>query len=414
MSERAAAITGLGPVSAVGSGVDAYWRALLDGTSGTRALTRFQAPRRGCAVAAEVDDPAPLALDPARPEPRAVELALAAARLALADAAFDGARDEVGVIVGTGVGNLDLVEAALAQVQGGVRPHPQAAFRAFPHAAACEIARDLDLRGPIATISTGCNSGADALGLALDWIRLGRAQAVLAGGVEAELTPGFFALMSAARALAVRYNADPPRASRPFDLERDGNVPGEGAGFLVVESLAHARARRARVRATLAGYASRAVGTRAPYDPFNPVFHPEPMARALRAVLADAALTPERISAVSANGSSSVFYDAVEAAALASLFGERLARVPVCSVKSMLGQTGAATPALQAIAAALSVEHSRLPPTINVDALDPRCPLDLVRGEARRLPLDFVLCNATGFGGFYFSGLVIGRGDGGA
>jgi len=406
-----AAITGLGPVSAVGSGAAEFWRALVAGESGTRGLTRFEPPRRGCAVAAEVREPAPLALDPASPRSRAVQLALAAARLALDDAALslDGARERVGAIVGTGVGNLDLVERALADVARGVRVHPSLAFRAFPHAAVCELVREFDLRGPVATLSTGCNSGADAIGLALDWIRAGRADAVLVGGVEAELTPGFFALMSAARALAVRYNADPSRASRPFDAERDGNVPGEGAAFLVVESQAHARARGARIHATLAGYASRAAGTRAPYDPFNPVFHPEPTARALAAALDDAAIAPERVSAVSANGSSSVFYDAVEAAALASLFGARLAQVPVHSIKSMLGQTGAVTPALQVIAAALSIEHALIPPTINVDALDARCPLDLVRGEARRAPLEFVLCNATGFGGFYFSALVVGR-----
>jgi 3-oxoacyl-[acyl-carrier-protein] synthase II len=233
---------------------------------------------------------------------------------------------------------------------------------------------------------------------------------VLVGGVEAELTPGFFAVMSAARALTVRFNDDPARASRPFDRDRDGNVPGEGAGFLLVESAEHARRRQARVRATLLGYASRAVGDRPPYDPFNPVFRPEPMTRALAAALADAALPAERISAVSANGSSSVFYDPVEATALQALFGARLRSVPVHSIKSMLGQTGAVTPALQAIAAALSIEHGLLPPTINVDALDERCPLDLVRGVGpRRVALHYVLANATGFGGFYYSAFVVGR-----
>jgi len=133
------------------------------------------------------------------------------------------------------------------------------------------------------------------------------------------------------------------------------------------------------------------------------------MARALAAALADAGVDPARVSAVSANGSSSVFYDAVEAAALASLFGDRLPRVPVCSIKAALGQTGAVTPALQTIAAALSVEHGVLPPTINCDELDARCPIDLVRGEPRRGPLELVLANATGFGGFYFSALVVGR-----
>jgi 3-oxoacyl-(acyl-carrier-protein) synthase len=406
---RAAAITGVGPVSAIGSGAATFWQALTAGTSGTRALTRFAPPRRGCAVAAEVADPAPAPPDAMRPQPRAVQLALAAARLALADAGWSRSRAELGVIVGNGVGNLDLLEQALDDTRAGKRLPPSAAFRAFSHAAACELVRELDIGGPSATISTGCNSGADALGMALDWIRLGRAPAVLVGGCEAELTPGFFALMSAARALAVRFNDAPARASRPFDRDRDGNVPGEGAGFLVVESLEHARARDARVRATLAGYAARSAGRRPDYDPFNPVFHPEPMARTLAAALADAGVAPAAVSAISANGSSSVFYDAVEAAALRTVFGESLARVPVHSTKSMLGQTGAATPALQAIAAALSVEAGVIPPTINVDALDERCPLDVVRGEPRRRALDYVLANATGFGGFYFSAFVIGR-----
>ena len=163
------------------------------------------------------------------------------------------------------------------------------------------------------------------------------------------------------------------------------------------------------MRATLAGYGSRAVGRRDHYDPFNPVFNPEPMVRTIRAALADAGLPAQRMSAVSANGSSSVFYDAVEAAALQSVFAAQLPEIPVHSVKSMLGQTGAVTPALQTIAAALSLEHGVIPPTINVDELDPRCPLDVVRGEPRRRRLDFVLANATGFGGFYYSAWILGR-----
>ena len=409
-ARTAAVVTGLGPVSALGTGVEPFWQALVAGRSGTRRLTRIEPPRRGCAVAAEVDDPPPLALDPANPQPRSVQLALAAARLAIADAQLEADPDRVGVVVGTGVGNLDLVESALDRVRAGERLAPSVAFRVFSHAAACEIARALDLRGPIATLTSGCNSGADALGLALDWIRLARADVVLVGGTEAELSPSFFSIMGAARALVVQHNDTPAAASRPFDQGRDGNVPGEGAAFLVLESAEHAARRGARIRAAVRGYASRAAGDRPSYDPFNPAFLPDPMVRAIREALADAGITPRDVSAVSANGSSSVFYDVVEATAIAEVFGADAARVPVHSIKAGLGQTGAVTPALQAIAAVLTVEHGLIPPTPNVDAIDPRCPLAIVRGEPLARPVDHVLAHAIGFGGYYFSAFVIGRG----
>ncbi|HEY5920129.1 MAG TPA: beta-ketoacyl synthase N-terminal-like domain-containing protein [Kofleriaceae bacterium] len=405
--KRTAVVTGLGPVSALGTGVDPFWRALVTGQSGTRRLTRLEPARRGCAVAAEVDDPPPLALDPANPQPRSVQLALAAARLAIADASLDADPERVGVVVGTGVGNLDLIEAALDQARTGERLAPSVAFRVFSHAAACEIARALDLRGPIATLTSGCNSGADALGMALDWIRLARADAVLVGGTEAELSPSFFKIMGAARALAVQHNDSPASASRPFDQRRDGNVPGEGAAFLVVESAEHAARRSARVRAAIHGYASRAAGDRPAYDPFNPAFLPDPMVRAIRGALADAGITARDVSAISANGSSSVFYDVLEATAIAEVFGAT--EVPVHSIKAGLGQTGAVTPALQAIAAVLTVEHNLIPPTPNVDELDPRCPLAIVRGEPLARPVEYVLAHAIGFGGYYFSAFVVGR-----
>jgi 3-oxoacyl-(acyl-carrier-protein) synthase len=412
VAEAPPVITGVGPVSALGNGADVFFEALLAGKSGTRPLTRCPAPPRGCAVAAECDEPAPAAFDPRAPEARAVQLAIAAARLAAADAGLDPTdenRERIGVIVGTGVGNADVAEAAVVGARAGTRLAPGTAFRAFAHAAACEVASALDLCGPIATVTSGCNAGADAIGLAIDWIRLGRADAVVAGGVEAELNSTFLAAMTAARALAVRYNGRPGEASRPFDTDRDGNVPGEGAGFLVIESAAHAARRKARVRAALLGYASRAAGRRQPYDPFHPVHDPAPMLRALRAALADARLDVGDLAAISANGSSSVAYDLIEAEALASLLGPAVADVPVCSVKGALGQTGAVTPALQIIAAAMSVERGVLPPTANAGTIDSRVRLRVVRGAPLRRRLDAILCNAIGFGGYYYSAAIVGR-----
>jgi 3-oxoacyl-(acyl-carrier-protein) synthase len=214
----------------------------------------------------------------------------------------------------------------------------------------------------------------------------------------------FLSAMTAARALAVRYNAEPRAASRPFDRERDGNVPGEGAAFLVLESPAEVARRGARVRAQLLGYACQAVGRRKDYDPFAPVADPSPLVRTMRAALHDARRAPAEVSLVSANGSSSVFYDALEAEAIRELLGD----VPVHSIKSLLGQTGAVTPALQAVAAALSLERGMIPPTGNASDLDPRCPIALVK-TPRAQQLENVLLNAIGFGGFYYASLVLGR-----
>jgi 3-oxoacyl-[acyl-carrier-protein] synthase II len=406
---RTAVVTGVGPVSAIGTGVEAFWSSLLTGRSGTKRLERCAPPRRGCAVAAEVTDPTPRPMDVMDPEPRVVQLARRAARLAWDDASFEGDPERVGIAVGTGFGSMDLVEATLQAMHEERRISPATAFRVFNHSAACELAREHDIRGPIATVTSGCNSGIDALGVALDWIRAGRADAVLVGGAEAELVPGFLHTMTSARALALRYNATPEIASRPFDTGRDGNVPGEGAGFLVLESAEHAGRRGRRIRAALEGFASRAVGVREPYDPFKPIFNPAPMVRAMNGALQDASLRPAEVSVVSANGSASVFYDPVEAMAIRELLGDRADAVPVHSVKSMLGQTGAATPALQAISAVLTIEHGIVPPTTNVDEIDPRCPITIVKGEPKRMTVDHVLANAIGFGGYYYASVVFGR-----
>jgi len=408
----AAVVTGVGPVTALGNGADVFFDALVAGRSGTGPLTRLAPLKRGCAVAAEVADPPARGHDRRAPMPRGVELALVAARLAAADADLDSARgnarDRIGVVVGTGLGNLDLIEAALADDQAGSRLAPATAFRTFAHAAACEIASELDLRGPVATVTSGCNAGADAIGLAVDWLRLGRADAVVVGGTEAELNRAFLTAMTAARALAVRHNPRPGAASRPFDVDRDGNVPGEGAGFLVLETAEHAARRGARARGRVLGYASRASGQRRPYDPFDPVLDAAPMVRALRAGLDDAGVAAGGLAAVSANGSSSVAYDLLEADALAEVLGPTIGDVPVWSMKGALGQTGAVTSALQVVAAVLSAERRLLPPTINVEHVDPRVKLSLVRGAPRPLGDGAILCNAIGFGGYYYSALVVG------
>jgi 3-oxoacyl-(acyl-carrier-protein) synthase len=400
VSAEAVVVTGVGPVSAIGTGVVPFWRRLAAGESGVRALTRVAAGHLPCRVAAEVDDP-PVEDGGA---PRAVQLARVAARLAWEDAHLECDPERLGIAVGTGLGNLDFLEAALG---AGRARSPRKIFGTFAHAAACEIAEALAAQGPIETLSAGCNSGVDALGLALDWLRLGRADAVVAGGTDAELTLGFLEAMGNARVLARRFNDSPSRASRPFDADRDGEVPGEGAAFLVLEREPAARARGARIYARFEGFAHRAAGARRQGDAFNAVPDGSALARAARAALADAGVPASELSAVCAHGSGSVLGDAMEAQALRELLGPGAAELPVTSIKGALGQTGAVTPALQAIAAVLAIHHGVIPPTVNVSRLDERCPLHVVR-TAQRVPLRHVLIDTVGLGAHYCAAAVFG------
>lgn len=410
--DKSAAVTGLGVASALGSSVEEFWQNLLAGKSGFRVVENLNLPKRGCRIAAQVLTPARNGgINSVNPLPRAVELALFAAKQAWADAAFDEAeidRERIGVVVGTGIGNQDLADFSVERLNAGERLSPLTAFRSFSHAAACEILREFDLQGAVQTVTSGCNSGADAIGLALDWIRLGRCDAVLVGGTEAEITESFYGAMIAARALTTKFNDNPTEASRPFDAKRDGNAPGEGAGFLILESIEHAEKRKAKIRAKLLGFANCAAGTRPPYDPFNPIFDTAPMLRTMRTALKDAGISADELSAVSANGSSSVFYDPLEAKAISELLGGWAEEVPVFSVKGALGQTGAVTPALQSIAAVLSIENGILPPTANTNEKDVRCPIYLITGEPMEFSAKTILCNAIGFGGFYYASTVFG------
>lgn len=401
---RAAAITGMGPVSALGIGTGAFWGALAGGRSGIRRLTRIEVPKHFCSVAAEVEVAPPDMLG-REPESRGLQLSRMAARLAWDDAKPIAAPDRVALIVGTSIGNLDLIQA-VGQNTLTRQFYPITGFRIFAHNAACEIARELNIRGPLQTVSSGCNSGADAIGLAMDWLELGRADCVLVGGVEAALTPWYFGAMTAARALSRAFNDQPERASRPFAVDRDGNVPGEGAAFMVLERPERAAQRGASVPAVVSGFASRAVGNRPAYDPTRPINDPDSMSRVMSLALEDAGLEAGALSAVSANGSASVFYDALEAHALAAVLGESLGSFRVHSIKGALGQTGAVTPVLQAIAAACSIREGVIPPTLNSENPDPALPALGLSGHARTGIVRHILANTIGFGGFYFASTV--------
>ena len=405
-----AVITGVGPVSAVGCGRRAFFDALLAGRHGFGPITLCDVASSPVKIGAEVkgfdlDDYVESGRVLARHTPRPSQMALAAALLALHDAEMDVnlMSESMGLYVGTSLANLETTFAMRDRwkATGALAAH--AAFQTFPHSIACQVSSLLDLRGPIHTTTSGCNSGVDALGLALRQVQTGTVDAMLVIGVDCEIVPEILAALNAASALTTRFNDDPGRASRPFDRGRDGNVLGEGAGALVVESEPHAVARKARNYARFKGYATASAGRARQYSHDAPELDLRPAVRALKGAIADASWTADQVDTVNANGSSSKLYDVVEAQALAKLLGERFATVPVTSIKSMLGQHGAGSSALQAIASCLTLRRGIVPPTINHDDPEPACgPIRVVTSPLASAP-QRVLMHAIGFGGFYYS-----------
>lgn len=406
-----AVVTGLGPVSAIGCGRNDFWSALVAGRHGFGPITLCDASASPSRIAAEVPD---FRLGRyvehgdvlGRRTPRAVQLALAASVLALHDAEVDldaCDADRFGVLVGTSIGNLDTVLSLRerAATLGDVPAH--AAFHCFNHSAACVISSFFNIRGPIHTTTSGCNSGIDAVGQATRLVQAGAVDAMLVVGTDCEVVPEVIAALNASGSLARRYNDEPGRASRPFDRGRDGNVVGEGAAALLLESEAHAKARGARVYARVAGYHVASAGQNRQYSHDRPELDTRPSVRAMRGALSEARWKPRQVDVVNANGSSSVLYDRLEGTALGELFGELLPGVRVHSQKSMLGQHGAGSSALQAVAACLAIRRRTVPPTINHEDPDPECgPLNVVT-KAEAAKVSRVLVHSIGLGGFYYS-----------
>jgi 3-oxoacyl-[acyl-carrier-protein] synthase II len=411
MTDIAAVVTGLGPVSAIGCGRNPFWDALEAGRSGIGSVTlcdvsaspsKIGAEIKGFRLETYVENGRVLA----RHTPRPVQLALAASVLALHDAELDLDAcdpDRLGIHVGTSVGNLgEMFRLREHSEETGALP-PHAAFYAFNHSAACVLSSFFNIRGPIHTTTSGCNSGVDALGQSLRMIQAGAVDAMLVVGSDCELVPEVLLALNASRSLATRYNDRPEAASRPFDRGRDGNVIGEGAAALLLESEPHARARRARIYARLAGYQVCSAGRNRQYSHDAPDLDRRPCVRAFRAAIDEAGWRPGQVDLVNANGSSSVLYDRLEGLALGDIFGDGLPALRVHSIKSMLGQHGAGSSALQAVAACLALRRGTVPPTINCDDPDPACGPLRIAGEREEVDLRRVLVHSIGLGGFYYS-----------
>ena len=408
-SNRRVAITGIGPLTPIGNGVDGLWEGVQRGKSAVRRISRFDPSAFSAQVAAEVEFEPLDFMDPkkARRLDRFSQFSLGCAMMALADARLspaEAARHRIGIYVGSALGGIAFGEEqhAVFMERGTRAVSPLLALAVFGGASSCNIAIELGLTGPSIANANSCASGAIAIGEAARLIREGRETMMLAGGIEAPLAPLTFGAFSLIRVLSTR-NDDPGTASRPFDAGRDGFVMAEGGALLVLEDAEHARARGAHVYAEVLGYATT-----------NDAHHmtaPRPDAaeatRAMTQALADAELPPEAIGYVNAHGSSTLLNDPTECRAIRQALGSHAEHVAVSGTKGHHAHALGATGAIEAAICALALERGHLPGTANLQTKDPACDLDVIQPGGRDEHVQYILTNSFGFGGINAS-LVVG------
>ena len=404
-------ITGLGAITPIGNDVESFWTSLTAGVSGAGPLIAFDAADFPVRFACEVKgfDPTRfMSRKVARCTTRAGQFAVAAARQALADAdlTIDNHNSErVGVMLNTGGGGLGDVEPETRTLiqRGPRRVSPFFIPRIMPNGPACRVSLEVGARGPVLASALACASGNHALLEATHYLRRGEADVMIAGGSESLMQPVILAGFAQMGALSQR-NGDPVAASRPFDAERDGFVPAEGAAVVVLETEEHARRRGAPIYAQV-------LGGRLTADAYH-ITAPDPdghgAARAMRGALESAGLSAADVDVVFAHGTSTPLNDATETRAIRAVFGGHADRLAVPATKSMLGHALGAAGAMTALAAALSLHHGLLPPTINYTTPDPACDLDYVPNVARQQPVRVAMVNAFGFGGQNVA-LLLGR-----
>jgi 3-oxoacyl-[acyl-carrier-protein] synthase II len=395
-------VTGLGCISPIGLSVDEYWNNLLDGVSGAGRITLFDPEGLPVQMAAEVKgfDPGDyMDRKASKRMERFAQFSIAAAGQALRDAGLsvDASNAwDVGAIIATGGGGIRAVadEAETLALKGWERVGPMMVPLMIPNMASCQVSMAYGIKGPVVTNTAACAAGVYSLFEALHFLRRGDASAIVTGGTESAILPLAFISMARTGALS-RRNDDPQTASRPFDKDRDGFLFGEGAGMMVLETLEHAQKRGARILAELAGGSITA-------DAYH-VSAPEPSGesakRAILKAISDAELTPEEIEYVCAHGTGTPLNDSTETKAIKLALGAHAYRIPVSSVKSMIGHLLGAAGAMSAVAAVKALETGCIPPTINQFTPDPECDLDYVPWKPRKLGIQNAIVNGFGFGG---------------
>ena len=402
MELKRVVVTGLGAVTPLGNNLQDYWQGLINGRSGIGPITLFDASKHVCQIGGEVKGFDPhdyLDRKEAKRIDRFAQFAIAASQQALTDAQFvinDLNAEEVGVIIGTGVGGLKVLEDQheILMTKGATRCSPFMIPMMIANMAAGLTAINTGARGPNTCPVTACAAGSNAIGDAFRLLQRGYAKAMLCGGTEAAITPLSYGGFGSAKALSTR-SQEPVRASRPFDRDRDGFVMGEGSGILLLEDLESAQGRGAKIYGEIVGYGM----TCDAYHITSPVPGGLGAARAIELALQDAQLLPEQISYINAHGTSTPANDPTETQAIKKALGAWAYRVPISSTKSMTGHLLGGSGGIEAVAAVMAITSNQIPPTINLDNPDPLCDLDYVPHRSRLLPVEVALSNSFGFGG---------------
>ncbi len=396
-------ITGLGVISPIGNTVDEMWTSIRNGVSGIGRITKFDPSRVDAKVSGEIKNfDVAKYVDPKEARRMALftQYAMAAAKQAWQDAGLaDGGADpeRVAVMIGNGIGGKEVDEEGYHTLfeRGPGRLSPMLIPKLIANEAAGNISIALKAKGAVHTIVTACASSTDAIGVALDMIRSGRADVVIAGGTEATVTEYCVGGFCSMKALSTKYNDTPEKACRPFDAGRDGFIMGEGAAIVILESEAHAKARNARVYAELAGYGASG-------DAYH-LTAPDPDAagaiRAITLALKDADLAPQDVDYVNAHGTSTPLNDPMETKAVKAVFGEHAYKMKMSSTKSMTGHLLGAAGALEAVICTLAIRDGFYPPTINFETPDPACDLDIVPNKGVDGKIRAAISTSLGFGG---------------
>ena len=402
MDKRRVVITGVGMITPLGIGVEQSWNGLLAGRSGIGRITQFDAANFPTRIAGEVAGFNPedyIEPKEIKKMDRFIHFALAAAQMAMNDSGLkitDENAERAGVIVGSGIGGLRSIEHyhSVLLEKGPRRITPFFIPMLVVNLASGQISIRFGAKGPNSAVVTACATGSHAIGDAFKIIQRGDADAMIAGGTEAVITPLGIGGFNAMKALSTR-NDEPEKASRPFDMDRDGFIMGEGAGIMILESLETALERGAGIYAEIAGYGMAADA----YHITAPSPNGEGAARCMKMALKDAGVEPSVVNYINAHGTSTKAGDEIETYAIKTVFGEYAYKIPVSSTKSMTGHLLGAAGGVESVISILSIKDDIIPPTINLDTPDPECDLDYVPKQARRTTVNYALSNSFGFGG---------------
>lgn len=402
MTERRIVVTGLGIISPVGSGLKKSWQNIINGQSGIKKIDRFDASSYPCQIAGQVDDfQAQDYISPkeARRMDRFIQLGLAASMEAIEDSGLDLERENperIGVHIGSGIGGVETIEKTTLEHNrsGPKRVSPFYVPMSIINMISGNLSIMYNLQGPNLSMVTACTTATHSIGDAARLIEYGDADIMIAGGAESGITPTAIAGFGNARALT-RSNDDPGKASRPWDLDRDGFVMGEGAGIVVLEEAQHAQKRGATIYAELSGFGMSA-------DAFHmtaPLESGEGASRCMNAAMRNARINPDHIDYINAHGTSTPLGDVAETKAIRTSFGQHANKLAVSSTKSMTGHLLGAAGGIEAVFSCMTIKDQVLPPTINLDQPGPGCDLDYVANQAREANINSVLSNSFGFGG---------------